>query len=95
MNYPYSPKYLRAEPLDPQAVADKQAQDLVQINRTRLMDEELSAMVRRNPNRKPEGHTVKQESGQNIIRHNDTPMLIMSGLLMIVTMAVSLAALLA
>lgn len=94
MSYTYSPKYLRAEPLDPQAAADKQVQDLIQINRTRLMDEELSAMVRRNPNRKPEDHTMKQASEENIIRHNDTPMLILSGILMIVTLAVSLAAVL-
>lgn len=94
MSYPYSPKYLRVEPLKGQAAEDAQVLAMIRENRSRIEDEELSAMVRRNPNRKPEGHTAKQESEQNIIRHNDTPMLIMSGLLIIVTLAVSLAALL-
>lgn len=94
MSNSYFPKYLKAELLDPQAAADKQVQDLIQINRSRIMDAELEAMVRRNPNRKPEDHTMRQESEENIIRHNDTPMLIMSGILLIVTLAVSLAAVL-
>lgn len=88
----YSPKYLRAEPIKGQAAEDAQVLAMIRENRSRIEDEELTAMVRRNPRRKPAAEMQKPE--ENIIRHNDTPMLILSGLLLIVTLAVSLAAVL-
>lgn len=88
----YSPKYLRAEPLKGQAAEDAQVLAMIRENRSRIEDEELTAMVRRNPRRKPEAEMQKPE--ENIIRHNDTPVLILSGLLLIVTLVVSLAAVL-
>ncbi len=91
----YSPKYLKPAPPTEQAAADAQVLGLVQYNKSRLMDAELEAMVRRNPNREPAAQTMKQDSGSDFGRRNDTPMLILSGILMIITLAVSLAAVLA
>lgn len=90
----YSPKYLRPAPPTEQATADAQAMGLVQYNKSRIMDAELEAMVRRNPNREPAAHTMNQDSGPDFCQRNDTSMLILSGILLIVTLAISLAAVL-
>lgn len=87
----YSPKYLRAEPIKGQAAEDAQVLAMIRENRSRIEDEELTAMVRRNPRRKQTAEMQKPE--ENIIRPMD-PMLILSGLLLIATLAVSLAAVL-
>lgn len=94
MTYEYSPKYLRPTPPTEQAAADAQAIGLVQYNKSRIMDAELEAMVRRNPNRRLEAQTMKQDSGSDFGHRNDAPVLILSGILLIVTLTVILAALL-
>lgn len=91
----YLPKYLKADLPTEQATADAQVIGLVRYNKSRIMDAELEAMVRRNPNRKPTAHTMKQESGLDFGQRNDTLMLLVSGILLIVTLAVSLSAVLA
>lgn len=51
MRNPYVPKYLKEEPTPLKPVQDT-ALAMVERNRARIMDEELTAMVRRNPNRR-------------------------------------------
>lgn len=51
MSNTYSPRYLRAEPVNAEAVADAQLETIFQQKRDNAMDDALCAMVRRNPNR--------------------------------------------
>lgn len=58
MSNPYVPKYLKEEPTPPKAAKDI-ALAMVERNRARIVDEELTAMVRSNPNRRAAEDTRK------------------------------------
>ncbi len=91
----YAPKYLRAEPINAQAVEDAQILALFQNKRDNAMADELSAMCRRNPNRNAVAFKMEAAPAEVPAQRQDTTMLLVSGLMMVITLAVSLAQVLA
>lgn len=87
----YNAKYLRAEPANAQEVADAQVEAIFRRKKEDAMADELSAMCRRNPNRQAAAAAMERVSGEVPAVQHDVPMLIVSGLMLIVTLAVSLA----
>lgn len=87
----YAPKYLRADPVNAQAVADAQVLALFQNKRDNAMADELSAMMQRNPNRRASADRVEAVPTETPAARQDKTMLVVSGLMMVITLAVSLA----
>lgn len=88
----YVPKFLEAgEPFSVQDLADAQVEAIFRRKRETAMDEELSAMMQRNPNRRASADRVEAVPAEVPAARQDKTMLVVSGLMMVITLAVSLA----
>lgn len=88
----YVPKFLEAgEPFSVQDRADAQVEAIFRRKRETAMDEELSAMCKRNPNRLANADRVEAIPTEAPAARLDRTMLIVSGIMLMVTLAISLA----
>lgn len=95
MNNTYSPRYLRPEPVNAYALEDAQVEAIFQRKKENAMADELSAMMQRNPNRRASADKMEAVPAEAPAARQDKTMLIVSGIMLMITLAVSLAQVLA